>query len=98
MVFSKKRVLEIAQSYSEKGIKASIIYGDLPPEVRKMQYAEFLNKETKVLVTTDAIGMGVNLPIRRIIFMSVSKYDGEEVRELTSQEVKQVAGRAGRKL
>ena len=29
--------------------------------------------------------------------MSVSKYDGEEVRELTSQEVKQVAGRAGRK-
>ena len=97
MVFSKKRVLEIAQSYSEKGIKASIIYGDLPPEVRKMQYAEFLNKETKVLITTDAIGMGVNLPIRRIIFMSVSKYDGEEVRELTSQEVKQVAGRAGRK-
>ena len=97
VVFSKKRVLEIAQSYSEKGIKASIIYGDLPPEVRKMQYAEFLNKETKVLVTTDAIGMGVNLPIRRIIFMSVSKYDGEEVRELTSQEVKQVAGRAGRK-
>ena len=96
VVFSKKRVLEIAQSYSEKGIKASIIYGDLPPEVRKMQYAEFLNKETKVLVTTDAIGMGVNLPIRRIIFMSVSKYDGEEVRELTSQEVKQVAGRAGR--
>ena len=91
VVFSKKRVLEIAQSYSEKGIKASIIYGDLPPEVRKMQYAEFLNKETKVLVTTDAIGMGVNLPIRRIIFMSVSKYDGEEVRELTSQEVKQVA-------
>ena len=50
VVFSKKRVLEIAQSYSEKGIKASIIYGDLPPEVRKMQYAEFLNKETKVLV------------------------------------------------
>ena len=39
VVFSKKRVLEIAQSYSEKGIKASIIYGDLPPEVRKMQYA-----------------------------------------------------------
>lgn len=37
VVFSKKRVLEIAQEYSNKGIKASIIYGDLPPEVRKMQ-------------------------------------------------------------
>lgn len=97
VVFSKKRVLEIAQNYSERGIKTSIIYGDLPPEVRKMQYEQFINKETKVLVTTDAIGMGVNLPIRRIIFMSVRKFDGEEVRELTSQEVKQVAGRAGRK-
>jgi len=96
VVFSKKRVLEIAKEYSEKGIKTSVIYGDLPPEVRKMQYEQFVNKETKVLVTTDAIGMGVNLPIRRIIFMSIRKFDGEEVRELTSQEIKQVAGRAGR--
>ena len=76
VVFSKKRVLEIAQDYSNKNIKTSIIYGDLPPE---------------------AIGMGVNLPIRRIIFMAIRKFDGEEVRELTSQEVKQIAGRAGRK-
>ncbi len=97
VVFSKKRVLEIAQRYSSIGIKTSIIYGDLPPEVRKMQYEQFINKETKVLVTTDAIGMGVNLPIRRIIFMSIKKFDGEEIRELTSQEVKQVAGRAGRR-
>lgn len=97
VVFSKKRVLEIAQDYSNKNVKTSIIYGDLPPEVRKMQYEEFINKENKVLVTTDAIGMGVNLPIRRIVFMSIRKFDGEEMRELTSQEVKQVAGRAGRK-
>ena len=96
VVFSKKRVLEIAQEYSERGIKCSIIYGDLPPEVRKMQYEQFVNKETKVLVTTDAIGMGVNLPIQRIVFMSIRKFDGEEVRELTSQEIKQVGGRAGR--
>ena len=97
VVFSKKRVLEIAQEYSNKNIKTSIIYGDLPPEVRKMQYEQFINKENKVLVTTDAIGMGVNLPIRRVVFMSIRKFDGEEMRELTSQEVKQVAGRAGRK-
>ncbi|MDU6340629.1 MAG: DEAD/DEAH box helicase [Clostridium sp.] len=97
VVFSKKRVLEIASEYSNLGIKTSIIYGDLPPEVRRMQYNQFINKDTKVLVTTDAIGMGVNLPIRRIVFMSIRKFDGEEIRELTSQEVKQVAGRAGRK-
>lgn len=97
VVFSKKKVLQIAEQYSSEGIKVSIIYGDLPPEVRRKQYDMFINKETKVLITTDAIGMGVNLPIKRIIFLDIQKFDGEEVRNLTSQEVKQVAGRAGRK-
>lgn len=97
VLFSKKRVLSLAQYYSELGIKASIIYGDLPPEVRKKQYEQFINKETKILISTDAIGMGVNLPIRRIIFLDIKKFDGEEIRDLTSQEVKQIAGRAGRK-
>ena len=97
IVFSKKRVLEIAKQYADNGIKTSIIYGALPPEVRKMQYNQFINKEANVLVSTDAIGMGVNLPIKRIVFMSIKKFNGDDVRELTSQEVKQVAGRAGRK-
>lgn len=96
VVFSKKKVLQLSKQFSEQGIKASVIYGDLPPEVRKMQYELFLSGETKLLITTDAIGMGVNLPIRRIIFLSLKKYDGEELRDLTSQEVKQIAGRAGR--
>lgn len=97
VIFSKKKVLQTAQQYSEMGIKASIIYGDLPPEVRRKQYDMFISKENKVLITTDAIGMGVNLPIKRIIFLDIQKFDGEEIRYLTSQEVKQVAGRAGRK-
>ncbi len=62
-----------------------------------MQYEQFVNKETNILITTDAIGMGVNLPIRRIIFLCTKKFDGDEIRDLTSQEVKQIAGRAGRK-
>ncbi len=97
VVFSKKRVLELALFYSNFGIKCSIIYGDLPPEVRKKQYTQFLNKETSILITTDAIGMGVNLPIKRIVFMEIKKFDGKEFRFLNSQEVKQIAGRAGRK-
>ena len=64
--------------------------------MRRKQYEAFLSGEKRVLVSTDAIGMGVNLPIRRIVFTELSKYDGEEVRALTSQEVKQIAGRAGR--
>ena len=49
-----------------------------------------------VLVATDAIGMGLNLSIKRIIFSSMQKYDGRKDRYLTSHEVKQIAGRAGR--
>lgn len=97
VVFSKKKVLELAYYYSNIGVKASLIYGDLPPEVRKKQYSQFINKESVILISTDAIGMGVNLPIKRIIFMDIKKFDGNEVRFLNSQEVKQIAGRAGRK-
>lgn len=97
VAFSKKRVLELSKLFNEQGIKNSVIYGDLPPEVRRMQYQAFLSGASKILITTDAIGMGVNLPIRRIIFMSLQKFDGEEVRYLTSQEIKQIGGRAGRK-
>ncbi|MGL6174741.1 MAG: helicase-related protein [Cellulosilyticaceae bacterium] len=97
ITFSKKRVLELAKQYKDRGIKTSVIYGDLPPEVRKLQYQEFISKENQLLVSTDAIGMGVNLPIRRIVFMDIKKFDGDEIRYLTSQEVKQIAGRAGRK-
>lgn len=97
VVFSRKKVLELSKYFLDRGVKSSVIYGDLPPEVRRMQYDTFINGESDILITTDAIGMGVNLPIRRIIFMDLMKYDGEEVRYLTSQEVKQIGGRAGRK-
>jgi len=97
VAFSKRRVLELSKHFRDRGIKNSVIYGDLPPEVRRMQYHAFIKGKNKLLVTTDAIGMGVNLPIRRIVFMDIVKFDGEEKRLITSQEVKQIAGRAGRK-
>ncbi len=49
-----------------------------------------------MLFRSDAIGMGLNLPIRRIIFMETEKFDGIERRELKPEEIKQIAGRAGR--
>lgn len=96
IAFSKRNVLALAQHFSIRNKPCSVIYGDLPPEVRKLQYHTFMSGDRPILVSTDAIGMGVNLPIRRIIFTQLSKFDGEEVRPLTSQEVKQIGGRAGR--
>jgi ATP-dependent RNA helicase SUPV3L1/SUV3 len=96
VAFSKKRVIALADYLSSRGVSAAVIYGDLPPEVRKLQCAAFSRGERPVLVSTDAIGMGLNLPIQRFLFTEISKFDGEEIRPLTSQEVKQIAGRAGR--
>ena len=49
-----------------------------------------------MLAASDVIGMGVNLSIRRVVFASLQKYDGESRRPLTPAEVRQIAGRAGR--
>ncbi|KAG5560179.1 hypothetical protein RHGRI_003460 [Rhododendron griersonianum] len=54
------------------------------------------SSEFDVLVASDAIGMGLNLNISRIIFSTLKKFDGTEMRELTVSEIKQIAGRAGR--
>lgn len=97
IAFSRNDVLEIAEILKQNGIKASIIYGALPYEARKKQLESFIKKETTVVVATDAIGMGLNLPIKRVIFTSVYKFDGSTYRLLYPSEIKQIAGRAGRK-
>jgi ATP-dependent RNA helicase SUPV3L1/SUV3 len=95
--FSRKQVLENASKLQNSGRQVSMIYGSMPPETRKKQMDRFIKGETSVVVATDAIGMGLNLPIRRIVFLENEKFDGTRRRRLTSQEVKQIAGRAGRK-
>lgn len=50
------------------------------------------SSEFDVLVASDAIGMGLNLNISRIIFSTLKKFDGIKKRELTVSEIKQIAG------
>lgn len=96
IVFSKKAVLNVAGRLESQGIESSVIYGSLPPEIRRRQMQLFNSGETKVVVSTDAIGMGLNLPVRRIVFMEIEKFDGTASRALEVPEIKQIAGRAGR--
>lgn len=96
IAFSKKSVLDVAGRLEEAGIASSVIYGSLPPEIRRRQTRMFNEGKTKVAVATDAIGMGLNLPVRRIVFMQTDKFDGVSRRPLRIPEVKQIAGRAGR--
>ena len=51
----------------------------------------------RVVSGTDTLGVGVNIPIRTVLFTGLAKYDGERVRLLSVRDFKQIAGRAGRK-
>jgi superfamily II RNA helicase len=50
----------------------------------------------KVICGTDTLGVGINVPIRTVLFTSLSKYDGSTTRLLQAREFHQIAGRAGR--
>ena len=50
----------------------------------------------KVVCGTDTLGVGVNVPIRTVLFTALSKYDGSRSRLLSAREFHQIAGRAGR--
>lgn len=78
----KKSVLALAAHLENQGVHCSVIYGSLPPATRREQVRRFLEKETEVVVSTDAIGMGLNLPIRRIVFIETRKFDGVGRRSL----------------
>lgn len=96
IVFSRKKVLAVASYLEKKGYKVSKIYGTLPYVARKNEVNKFINGETDIVVSTDAIGMGMNLPLKRIVFLETDKYDGTNFRALNMSEIKQIAGRAGR--
>jgi len=68
IAFSRKNVLHYADKLEKAGHSTSVIYGALSPEVRREQAERFLNGKTKCMVATDAIGMGLNIPAKRIIF------------------------------
>jgi ATP-dependent RNA helicase SUPV3L1/SUV3 len=96
IAFSRKDVLTLSARFRHWGFSVASIYGALSPEVRRHESGRFSCGMADLLVATDAIGMGLNLPIRRVIFASTSKFDGVTHRPLNATEVRQIAGRAGR--
>ncbi len=96
VAFSRRDVLMLRDQIAQAGHTVSVIYGALPPEVRRREAERFAVGAADVIVATDAIGMGLNLPIRRVLFSTLTKFDGVGDRELSVSEVHQIAGRAGR--
>ena len=94
--FSRKSVLSTAALLEKNGFRASVIYGALPPEARRNEVRRYTSGETNIVVATDAIGLGISLPIKRVIFAETEKYDGRQFRTLSTAEINQIGGRAGR--
>lgn len=96
IVFSRRNALKYKADLENLNYKVSIVYGMLSPEVRREQARKFDQGETDIMVSTDAIAMGMNLPVERIVFSSFSKFIDNKEYHLTNSEIKQIAGRAGR--
>src|SRR5690606_8751593 len=96
VAFSRKTVLELKGLLEMTGKSVSVVYGALSPEVRREQARRFREGEADLMVATDAVGMGLNLPAHTLCFYTDEKFDGIQNRQLKVQEVKQIGGRAGR--
>ena len=95
VTFSRKEVLALKNKISPK-YSVSVVYGNLSPEVRREEAKRFRDGQSEILIATDAIAMGLNLPIKSLLFAKDNKFDGLRRRELTTSEILQIAGRAGR--
>ncbi len=95
VAFSRNDVLKLKAKLSPYH-KVSVLYGNLSPEVRKEEAKRFRDGQSDILIATDAIAMGLNLPIRTLLFTTDTKFDGISKRKLKPNEVIQIAGRAGR--
>ncbi|WP_346742417.1 DEAD/DEAH box helicase [Rhabdothermincola salaria] len=80
--------------YVRNGI--GVHHAGMLPKYRRL--VERLAQEglLKVICGTDTLGVGINVPIRTVVFTSLSKYDGIDVRLLSAREFHQIGGRAGR--
>ncbi|KAL5722745.1 RNA helicase [Ranunculus cassubicifolius] len=100
VAFSRREIFEVKIAI-EKFTKyhCCVIYGALPPETRRQQANLFNEQDNEydVLVASDAVGMGLNLNIRRVVFYTLSKYNGDKIVPVPATQVKQIAGRAGRR-
>ncbi len=96
IAFSRRDVLMWRDLIAENGFSVATIYGNLSPEVRRAQAARFRDGSADIVVGTDAIAMGLNLPIERVVMTTSVKYNGYEEEEVPAALARQIAGRAGR--
>lgn len=83
------------QRFLKHGI--GVHHAGLLPKYRTLVERLAQQGHLKLISGTDTLGVGVNVPIRTVVFTKLCKYDGEKVRILSVRDFKQIGGRAGRK-
>ena len=96
VAFSAEEVYAVAEMLRRLRGGAAVVMGALSPRTRNAQVAMFQAGEVDYLVATDAIGMGLNMDVAHVAFAGLHKFDGKRRRRLTTAEMAQIAGRAGR--
>ncbi len=96
IAFSRRDVLMWRDMITETGLSVATVYGNLSPEVRRAQAQRFRDGSADIVVGTDALAMGLNMPIARIVMTTAIKYNGYEEEEISASLARQIAGRAGR--
>ncbi len=96
VAFSVEQVYAIAERLRAAHGGTAVVLGALSPRTRNAQVAMYQAGEVNHMVATDAIGMGLNMDVVHVAFTALRKFDGYRPRDLTSSEVAQIAGRAGR--
>jgi ATP-dependent RNA helicase SUPV3L1/SUV3 len=96
IAFSRREVLMWRDMVTEIGLSAATIYGNLAPEVRRAQAERFRDGSADVVIATDALAMGLNMRIARIVMTTTTKFNGVEEEEISASLARQIAGRAGR--
>lgn len=96
VAFNVNDVYRLAELIRQQRGGAAIVLGALSPRTRNAQVAMYQNGEVDYIVATDAIGMGLNMDINHVALGALRKYDGAKSRNLRSDEIAQIAGRAGR--
>ncbi len=83
------------RKYASHGI--GLHHAGLLPKYRLLVEKLAQDGHLKVICGTDTLGMGVNIPIRTVLFSKLCKFDGEKTGILKVRDFKQISGRAGRK-
>ena len=98
IAFSTESVYALAERVRGLRGGCAVVLGALSPRTRNAQVGLYQAGEVDSLIATDAIGMGLNLDLEHVAFSACRKFDGRTTRMLTSAEIAQIAGRAGRHL